>query len=161
MHDHMTVPISEESRPKFEDINLVTKTISALFMRRQRANGYSFLKPLYIMSGGGRTVDDDISEFGVASVGSIDLKLVAKLKEQLASPDVKQRHHRQTELRWSSDCDTVVNDFETVGGYGPEMYTVLTELIETQAENCYLAYENVPEPPTYLFPRISDSLWHL
>ena len=39
------------------------------------------------------------TDFGVAVVGDIDLELVGKLKVQLESPDIKQRHHRQTEIR--------------------------------------------------------------
>jgi len=59
------------------------------------------------------TIDDELTGFGVAIVGDIDLELIGEVKAQLESPDVKQRHHRQTELRWNSACDAIVRDFET------------------------------------------------
>lgn len=59
--------------------------------------------------------DDDLSETGVAVVGTIDSELIEKLKAQIAIPDVKERPNRQTELVWNSNCDAVVSDFETVG----------------------------------------------
>jgi len=61
-----------------------------------------------------RTINDELTDFGVAIVGDIDLELVSKVRAQLESPDVKQRHHRQTELRWNNACSAIVRDFETV-----------------------------------------------
>ncbi len=72
----------------------------------------------------GQTFDDDLSESGVAVVGTIDAELVEKLKAQIASPDVKQRLNRQTELMWNSDCDAVVSYFETVSNQYEDMYVV-------------------------------------
>ena len=66
------------------------------------------------MSDSERTIEDELTDFGVAIVGNIDLELVGKVKAQLESPDIKQRHHRQTELRWNSACGAIVRDFETV-----------------------------------------------
>jgi len=66
------------------------------------------------MSDSERTIDDELTDFGVAIVGNIDLELVGKVKAQLESPDVKQRLRRQTELRWNSACAVIVRDFETV-----------------------------------------------
>jgi len=60
----------------------------------------------------GRTVDDDLSDFGVATVGKTDSKLIKNV--QLRLPDVKQRCIRQTKLKWTSDCDAIVSDLETV-----------------------------------------------
>ena len=79
------------------------------------------------MSDSERTVDDELTDFGVAIVGNIDLELVGKVKAQLESPDIKQRHHRQTELRWNSACDAIVWDFETVSEKAKYIYTVLME----------------------------------
>jgi hypothetical protein len=66
------------------------------------------------MPSSGQAFDDDLSESSVAVVGTIDLELVEKLKAQIASPNVKQRLNRQTELVWNTDCDAVVSDFETI-----------------------------------------------
>jgi hypothetical protein len=66
------------------------------------------------MSGSGRTIGDELTDFGVAIVGDIDMELIGKVKAQLESLNIKQRHHRQTELRWNSACDAIVKDFETV-----------------------------------------------
>ncbi|CZR56629.1 uncharacterized protein PAC_06518 [Phialocephala subalpina] len=63
------------------------------------------------MSDSGRTADDELSEFGIATVGEIDSELVKKVR--LGSLDVLQRLIRQTKLKWNSDCDAVVRDFET------------------------------------------------
>jgi hypothetical protein len=80
------------------------------------------------MSDSERTIDDDLADFGVAIVGDIDLELVGKVKAQLESPDIKQRLHRQTELRWNSACGAIVRDFETVSRKAKNIYTVLMEL---------------------------------
>ena len=61
-----------------------------------------------------RTIDDELTDSGVAILGNIDLELVGTVEAQLEFPDVKQRHHRQTELRWNSACDAIVRDFESV-----------------------------------------------
>jgi hypothetical protein len=60
------------------------------------------------------SIDDDLGRSGFAVVGKIDSKLIDNVKKHLESPAVKQRHYRQTELNWSSDCDFVVAYFETV-----------------------------------------------
>ena len=73
--------------------------------------------PSHIMSNNRETTDDALSDIGVAVVGSVDLKLIEKVKSQTRSPDIQHQHYRQTELRWNSDCDAVVEDFETVSGY--------------------------------------------
>ena len=70
--------------------------------------------PSHIMSNNRQTTDDALSDVGVAVVGSVDLKLIEKIKSQTGSPDIQHRRYRQTELRWNSDCDAVVEDFETV-----------------------------------------------
>jgi hypothetical protein len=61
-----------------------------------------------------RTFDEELSDFGVAAVGSVQSTLVEKVKDQIATPEARERYHRQTELRWSDECDSVVGDFETV-----------------------------------------------
>jgi hypothetical protein len=61
-----------------------------------------------------RTIDDELTDFSVAIVGDIDLELVGKVKAQLESPDIKQRLHRQTELKWNGACGAIIRDFETV-----------------------------------------------
>lgn len=67
-----------------------------------------------------RTVDDGLGDFGVATVGKIDSKLVEKVR--VGSLDVKQRGLRQTVLKWNSDCDAVVSDFETVSEKRPKRW---------------------------------------
>jgi hypothetical protein len=79
------------------------------------------------MSGSGRTIGDELTDFGVAIVGDIDLELIGKVNAQLESPNIKQLHHRQTELRWTSACDAVVKDFEAVSEESKNIYTVLME----------------------------------
>ena len=86
----------------------------------QTAGGDNHIKHLCIMSGSGRTVDDELSEFGIATVGKIDSKLVEKVRD--GSLDVWRRGIRQTVLRWNSDCNDIVNDFETVGDRPPKRH---------------------------------------
>lgn len=87
------------------------------------ANSYS------IMSGSGRTADDELSEFGVAIVGEVDLKLFEKFR--LGSLDIMKRLGRQSELEWNSDCDTVVRDFETMSEKGQRGAYYTDGMIET------------------------------
>jgi hypothetical protein len=61
-----------------------------------------------------RIVDDELTDSGIAIVGDVNLELVGKVKAQLEFPDIKKRHHRQTELQWNSVCSAVIRDFETV-----------------------------------------------
>jgi hypothetical protein len=110
------------------------------------------------MSSSGRTADDELSEFGVATVGEIDSKLVEKVRGSL---DVLKRLVRQTELKWNSDCDAVVRDFETVSEKGQRDACHADGMIETQTKPYDLARKNMPESPICLLSRISNILWHL
>jgi len=76
---------------------------------------------LHIMSE--RTIDEEISEFGVATVGTIDSQLVNKL--EVGSLDVKHRYLRQTELEWNSECDAVESAFQTVSELAKDIRTIL------------------------------------
>lgn len=120
---------------------------------RQPANTYS------IMSDIGRAADDELSEFGVATVGEIDSKLVKKAR--LGSLDVLQRLVRQTELEWNSDCDAVVRDFETVSEKDQRGAYYANRTIETQTKPYDLARKNMSKSPICLLSRISNILWHL
>jgi hypothetical protein len=111
------------------------------------------------MSSSGRTADDELSEFGVATVGEIDSKLVEKVR--LGSLDVLQRLVRQTELKWNSDCDAVVRDFETVSEKGQRGAYYADGMIETQTKPYDPARKDMPESPICLLSRISNILWHL
>jgi hypothetical protein len=64
------------------------------------------------MSSSGRTIDVELSDSGVAMVGEIDPTLIKNLA--LALPGVHLRQIRQTELKWNSDCEAIVSDFEKV-----------------------------------------------
>jgi hypothetical protein len=68
------------------------------------------------MSSSGRTIDEELSNSGVAMVGEIDPTLIENLTRAL--PGIQQRQIRQTELKWNSDCDAIVSDFETVSSRG-------------------------------------------
>jgi len=67
-----------------------------------------------------RTIDDEISEFGVATVGTIDSH-----KLEVGFLEVKKRYLRQTELKWNTECDAVVSDFETVSELAKDIRTIL------------------------------------
>ena len=69
-----------------------------------------------------RTIDNELNEFGVATVGDIDLDLVNQAKAELESPDIEKRHIRQTELRWNNVCDAIVKDFESVSEMPEQIY---------------------------------------
>lgn len=112
-----------------------------------------------IMSGSGRTADDELSEFGVATVGEIDSKLVEKVR--LGSLEVLKRLVRQTELKWNSDCDAVVRDFETVSEKGQRGAYYADGMIETQTKPYDPSRKNMPESPICLLSRISNILCHL
>ena len=107
-----------------------------------------------------RTIDDELTDFGVAVVGNIDLKLVGKVKAQLESPEIKQRHHRQTELRWNSACDAIERDFDTVSER-PKYISCPNGMIETETEHHTPMRQTMPEPPICLLSQIPDRLWHL
>jgi hypothetical protein len=64
-----------------------------------------------------RTIDEELSEFGVATVGKIDSTLVKIVRD--GSLDVHHRGLRQTVFKWNSDCDAIVSYFETVSGKRP------------------------------------------
>ena len=66
------------------------------------------------MPDNGKTIDDVLSDLGVATVGSIDLELIRKVESQIQLPNVQLRSYRHTELRWNSDCNAIVGDFETM-----------------------------------------------
>jgi hypothetical protein len=68
------------------------------------------------MSSSGRTIDEELSDSGVTRVGEIDPKLIKNLT--LALPGVQLRQIRQTELKWNSDCEAIVSDFEKVSSRG-------------------------------------------
>jgi len=86
----------------------MVKTLSV--HHHQPANGYS------IMPNSRRTADDELSELGVAIVGEVNPILVQKVRG--GSLDIQRRLVRQSELKWTSDCDAVVSDFETVSDKG-------------------------------------------
>ena len=111
-----------------------------------------------------RTIDDELADCGVAIVGDIDLDLVGKVKAQLESPDIKQRLHRQTELRWDSACGAIVRDFETVSDKPIYIYIYINcpdEIIETETEHHAPVRKAMPEPPICLLSRIPNTLWYL
>jgi hypothetical protein len=68
------------------------------------------------MSGSGRTIDEELSDSGVAMVGEIDSTSIEILA--LAKPVLLQRGIRQTVLQWNGDCDAIVSDFEAVSSRG-------------------------------------------
>lgn len=112
------------------------------------------------MSGSERTIDDELTELGVAIVGDINLELIGKAKAQLESPDIKRRHIRQTQLRWDSSCEAIAKDFEAVGETINYMYRP-DENTETKTEHHILVRKAVPEPLVYLLPRSSSNVGDL
>ncbi|OCK74890.1 hypothetical protein K432DRAFT_271673, partial [Lepidopterella palustris CBS 459.81] len=59
------------------------------------------------------SIDIELSSSGVAMVGQIQQDLIERVKSHLNAPEITQRHHRQTELKWNRDCDAVAFDFES------------------------------------------------
>ena len=89
------------------------------------------------------------------------MELIGKVEAQLESPNIKQRHHRQTELRWNSACDAIVKDFETVSEKCQRGAYYADGMIETQTKPYDLAGKKMPESPICLLSRIPNILWHL
>jgi hypothetical protein len=104
-------------------------------VHQQPANGYNPLEHLHIMPSSGRAVDDEVSDFGVTTVGTIDSEMVKRVQVLVGSAQVKQRHHRQTELKWNSECDAVVSDFEAVSEKDQRDLYCPNGMIETQTEH--------------------------
>jgi hypothetical protein len=105
------------------------------------------------MSDSGRTIGDELDDFGIAVVGDIDLELVEKVKAHLEPPDVKQRHHRQTELWWNSACGAVVKDFEIVSEKPKYIYCP-DRIIETKTEYYAAVRKAISDRKIYVLSRI-------
>jgi hypothetical protein len=54
-----------------------------------------------------------------------------------------------------------VSDFEKVSSRGQRHRILFWRSTETQTKHRDLASKNMLEPPICLFPRISNSLWHI
>jgi hypothetical protein len=104
-------------------------------------------------------VSGNFLESGFATVGKINSKLVEKVRD--GSLDVRQRGIRQTILRWNSDCDAIVSDFETVSEKRPRDVYCPDAILETQTKHYNLALKNMSESPICLLSRISNILWYL
>jgi hypothetical protein len=112
-----------------------------------------------IISSSGHTADNKLSKFGVAIIGEIDSKLVEKVR--LGSLEVLKRLVRQTKLKWNSDCDAIIRDFETVSEKGQRGAYYANKMIKTQIKPYNPLQKNMPKSPICLLSRISNILCHL